>query len=64
MKAKRNTYREAYPERGAIKHALGEHDEMVCACDVDIEEEADEMSVVEMTDAVVHPRAMMVCTVR
>ena len=53
---------EAHPERGTIEHSFREHGKMVRACNVDVEEEANEMSVVEMTDAVVHPRTMMVCT--
>jgi len=52
--------REAYPERGAVEHPFREHGEMVCACNVDVEEEANEMSVVEMADTIVHPRAMVV----
>ena len=51
---------EAYPESRAIQHSLCEHDEMICARDIDVEEEADEVSVIVVTDAVVHPRAVVV----
>ena len=33
---------------------------MVAASDVDVEQEADEMAVVELSQAVVHPRTVMI----
>lgn len=41
-------------------YAASDHCNVVCAGDIDIEEKADEVAVVEVADAVVNPRAMVI----
>lgn len=36
------------------------HDEVVAACNIDVEQETDEVTVVVLTQAIVHPRAMVI----
>jgi hypothetical protein len=43
-----------------IKDATSEHGGMVCTRHVDEKQEADEVRIVVESDAVVHPRTMMV----
>ena len=40
--------------------ALGDHDKMVAASDVDIEEESNEMAAIEVPYTIIDPRAVMV----
>ena len=49
-----------YPIGCARQYALREHNNMIRACEVDIEQEADEVAVVEVADTVVHPRTVVV----
>ena len=41
-------------------HTHGDHYQMVRACEVDVEEESEKMAVVEVSDAVVDPRTMVI----
>jgi len=42
-------------------HATGDHGKVIGAGEVNIEKETDEVPVIEMTNTIVDPRAMMVC---
>ena len=42
-------------------HAASDHSNVIGAGEVNIEKEADEVPIIEMTDTIVDPRAMMVC---
>ena len=47
--------------RGACVHdALSDHDKMVAASDVDIEEESNEMAAVEVPYTIIDPRTVVV----
>ena len=48
------------PSRGRVTTALDEHEEVIGAADIHVEEEAEEERVVEVTDTVIDPRTMMI----
>lgn len=43
-----------------VEDAPSQHSKVVCASEVDIEQEPNEMSIIKMTDTVIHPGAMVV----
>lgn len=51
---------ESYPVGNITQHASGHHSKVICACQVHIKKEANEVAVVIVADAVVHPRAVVV----
>ena len=48
------------PRARCTHDASCDHNQVVCACHIYVEEEADEVSVVEVTNAIIHPWTVMV----
>ena len=52
-----------HPDSGVhgLRYAPGYHSEVVRASDIDVKQKADEVAIVEMANAVVDPRAVVIC---
>ena len=53
---------DAHPEPGPgrVHDALRHHDEMIAACDIHVEQKADEVAIVVMPDAIIDPWTVMI----